>query len=242
MQLIGMLDSPYVRRVAITLQLLGLRFEHRSISVFSTFEQFRAINPVVKAPTLVCDDGTVLMDSTLIIDYAEALAAPRKSLMPTSLPERQHALRVIGLALAACEKSVQIIYERELRPAEKQHQPWVQRVTGQLLAAYDALELEVQRKPLAVTSSAMDQAGVSTAVAWFFTQMLLPDVVHAEHYPTLRAFSAQAEQLGEFMAAPHGDSTYRAADEVVRQATSSFRGMASDLTDGDIAREPDRLQ
>ena len=79
MQLIGMLDAPYVRRVAITLQLLGLRCEHQAISVFRTFEQFHAINPVVKAPTLVCDDGTVLMDSTLIIDYAEALAAPRKS-------------------------------------------------------------------------------------------------------------------------------------------------------------------
>lgn len=211
MQLIGMLDSPYVRRVAITLQLLGLRFEHRSISVFSTFEQFRAINPVVKAPTLVCDDGTVLMDSTLIIDYAEALAAPRKSLMPTSIPERQHALRVIGLALAACEKSVQIVYEHNLRPAEKLHEPWLQRVTGQMLAAYDALELEVQHKPLAASSSTIDQAGVSTAVAWFFTQMLLPNLVRAEHYPRLCAFSAQAEQLGEFMAAPHGDSTYRDA-------------------------------
>jgi glutathione S-transferase len=56
-ELIGMLDSPYVRRVAISLQLLGLRFEHRSISVFRTFEQFRQINPVVKAPSLVCADG-----------------------------------------------------------------------------------------------------------------------------------------------------------------------------------------
>ena len=41
MQLIGMLDSPYVRRVAICLKLLGLDFEHRSISVFSGFEEFR---------------------------------------------------------------------------------------------------------------------------------------------------------------------------------------------------------
>lgn len=241
MQLIGMLDSPYVRRVAITLQLLGLRFEHRSISVFSTFKQFRAINPVVKAPTLVCDDGTVLMDSTLIIDYAEALAAPRKSLMPTSIPERQHALRVIGLALAACEKSVQIVYEHNLRPAEKLHEPWLQRVTGQMLAAYDALELEVQHKPLAANSSTIDQAGVSTAVAWFFTQMLLPDLVRAEHYPRLCAFSAQAEQLGEFMAAPHGDSTYRVADEPIK-AVSAFRGIASSMTNSDTAREPDRLQ
>ena len=42
MKLIGMLDSPYVRRVAISLKSLGLPFEHHSLSVFSTFEQFKA--------------------------------------------------------------------------------------------------------------------------------------------------------------------------------------------------------
>lgn len=208
MQLIGMLDSPYVRRVAITLQLLGLRFEHRSLSVFSTFAQFQQINPVVKAPSLICDDGQVLMDSTLIIDYAEAIAAPR-SLMPATLPERQQALRVIGLALAACEKSVQIVYERKLRPAEKLHQPWVTRVTGQLLAAFDGLESELQRKPLATTSDTMGQDGVSTAIAWRFTQAMHPEVVPMTRYPALREFSLQAEQLPEFMAAPHSDLIYQ---------------------------------
>src|SRR5213594_3859437 len=108
-----MLDSPYVRRVAISLQLLGLRFEHRSISVFSTFAQFQQINPVVKAPSFICDDGEVLMDSTLILEYAEALAGLRRSLLPGGAVERQHVLRIIGLALAACEKSVQIVYERD---------------------------------------------------------------------------------------------------------------------------------
>src|SRR5260221_13066707 len=101
MQLIGMLDSPYVRRVAISLQLLGLRFEHRSISVFSTFEQFRKINPVVKAPSFICDGGEGLMDSTLIIEYAEALAAGHKSLIPGPPFERHDTLHQTGLALAA---------------------------------------------------------------------------------------------------------------------------------------------
>ena len=59
MQLIGMLDSPYVRRVAISMKLMGIPFEHQSVSVFRNFDRFREINPVVKAPTLVCDDGTV---------------------------------------------------------------------------------------------------------------------------------------------------------------------------------------
>jgi glutathione S-transferase len=211
MQLIGMLDSPYVRRVAISLQLLELPFEHRSISVFSTFEQFRHINPVVKAPSLVCDDGTVLMDSTLIIDYAETLAAPRKSLMPSGVADRRHALRIIGLALAALEKSVSIIYEHKVRPPEKLHQPWVSRVTGQMLAAFDALEAELLDRPLGVTRETIDQAGVSTAVAWHFTQQLLPEVVDASSYAALCDLSSRAEALTEFKAAPHGDTTYRRA-------------------------------
>jgi glutathione S-transferase len=202
MQLIGMLDSPFVRRVSISLQLLGIPFEHHSVSVFSTFEQFRQINPVVKAPSLVCDDGEVLMDSSLILDYAEALAAPRKSLMPAAIGERQHALRVIGLALAACEKTVQIVYERNLRPVEKQHEPWVVRVQGQLFAAYQALEQELRNKPLEAGSKTINQAGVSTAVAWQFTQMMLPEIVIAADYPTLQAHSEQAEHLAEFIAAP----------------------------------------
>ncbi len=200
MQLVGMLDSPYVRRAAISLRLLGVPFAHHPLSVFSTFEQFRAINPVVKAPTLVCDDGTVLMDSTLIIDHAEHMSG--RSLVPSAPAERLRALRLTGLALAACEKTVQIVYEHNLRPAEKLHQPWVDRVRGQLAAAYAALEREAAAAPLAVDEETMTQAGVSTAVAWAFTQLMLPEAVSPDDFPALAAFSAQAESLPVFLGAP----------------------------------------
>ena len=203
-----MLDSPYVRRVAISLQLLGLRFEHQSLSVFRTFSEFRQINPVVKAPTFLCDDGEVLMDSTLILEYAEAVAHPR-TLKPSNLIELQHDLRLTGLALAACEKSGQIVYERGLRPSEKVHEPWINRVTTQLLGAYGALEQELGRAPLEVTSASIRQAGVSVAVAWHFTQCMLPEVVLAARFQRLAAFSAAAEALPEFIAAPYGEGTYR---------------------------------
>jgi glutathione S-transferase len=202
MQLIGMLDSPYVRRVAISLRQLDLPFEHRSLSVFRTFEQFRAINPVVKAPTLVCDDGEVLMDSTLILDYAEALAGARRSLMPAALPERQHELRLIGLALAACEKAVQIVYEHQLRPAEKQHRPWLDRVGGQLAAACSALNDELQRRPLPKPAERLSQAGITAGVAWSFMQLMVPDVVPVAAYPALASHADDAERHPAFAAFP----------------------------------------
>ena len=204
MQLIGMLDSPYVRRTAISLRLLKLAFEHRSISVFRTFEQFRQINPVVNAPTLICDDGTVLMDSTLIIDHAENIAG--RTLMPAGRAERLRALRVVGLALAACEKAIQMVYERTLRPAEKQHEPWVARVQSQLVAALAALESELGSSPLSSDGRTINQAGITTAVAWRFIQMMLPNVIAASAYPILAAYSAEAERLPAFIAAPPDES------------------------------------
>jgi glutathione S-transferase len=147
MKLIGMLDSPYVRRVAVSLQLLEVPFEHQSLSVFRTFDQFRQINPVVKAPTLVAADGTVLMDSTLILQYAETLAAPERRLTPSEPAALLRSLRVLGLALAACDKGVQIVYERNVRPAEKLHQPWVERVGLRRPRSRAAREAAGHRRP-----------------------------------------------------------------------------------------------
>jgi glutathione S-transferase len=208
MKLIGMLDSPYVRRVAVSLQMLGLPFEHQSLSVFSTYEQFKQINPVVKAPTLLADDGTVLMDSTLILQYAEFIAMPAARRTPTMPRELLRSQHLLGVVLAACDKSVQIVYEHKVRPAEKLHQPWLQRVTEQLVAALDLLETELKQQPLPATSSAMPPAGVMIAVTWHFIQQMMPEVVAAARYPALADYSRQAEALPEFQAAPHGDGTY----------------------------------
>jgi len=199
MQLIGMLDSPYVRRSAISLAMLGVPFEHRPVSVFRHFDEFRSINAVVKAPTLVCDDGTVLMDSNLILEYAESLAVDR-SLVPVSRDARLRGLRVLGLALAACEKSISIVYERELRPPEKRHQPWIERVTGQLVAASTALEQEISRGPSLVAP--VLQPAITSAVAWRFLQMMVPEIVVAAAYPCWNALSAEAEMLDAFRQYP----------------------------------------
>ncbi|MGF6554323.1 glutathione S-transferase [Pseudomonas sp. S30_BP2TU TE3576] len=199
MKLIGMLDSPYVRRAAISAKCLGITLEHQSVSVFRHFEQFREINPVVKAPTLVLDDGEVLMDSTLIIDYLETLAD--NSLMPVEPAQRLRALRLIGLALAASEKSVQLYYERNLRPAKVQFEPWVQRVEGQLAAAYTALEQELEKQPLK-TDGAIEQDGITLAVAWSFTNLVVPDQVNAAQFPRIAAFTKYAEGLEVFVDTP----------------------------------------
>jgi glutathione S-transferase len=195
MQLIGMLDSPYVRRVAISLKVLGLKFDLEQVSVFRHFDKFSNINPVVKAPTLITDDGVVLMDSGLILEHI-AEVAPRR-LMPPDRAGHEKALRQIGLALAACEKSVSIVYELNQRPTEKRHQPWLDRISGQLLAAYKALEIEVS--PDWFTGEELMQPQITTAVAWRFSQYMVCDLVPKADFPRLSVLSERAEKLAAFL-------------------------------------------
>ncbi len=201
MKLVGMLDSPYVRRVAISLDLYGVSFVHEPLSVFSTFNEFAQINPVVKAPTLVLDDGTVLIDSSLILEYLEALASSDKKLLPRQPAALAKDLHVLGLALAACEKSVQIVDEHNLRPAEKLHAPWLERVTGQLLAAYALLDKQLG------DSEALTQASITAAVAWSFSQFTVASVVKADAFPNLAPAYRTAGAACGVQALPHRLST-----------------------------------
>ena len=202
MILIGMLDSPYVRRVAISMKRMGIAFEHTPLSVFRTFEEFRAINPVVKAPTLVCDDGTMLMDSTLILDHLESLVAPGLRLMPQEPAQRREALRLVGLALAAADKTVQMVYERTQRPAEKRFDPWFDRVQSQALASFAELESAAALSKPWLLGERFNAADVMAAVAWRFGQYYQPGEIRAAAHPALVAFSARAETLPEFASTP----------------------------------------
>jgi glutathione S-transferase len=197
-----MLDSPFVRRVAISAQLLGLEYEHNPLSIFRTYDAFRKLNPLVKVPTLVCDNGRLLVDSTLIIDYLETLSG--NSLMPDDPGQRQFALQHIGTAMVSMEKVAQMIYETKLRPEEKQHAPWLERLNQQLTSALALMENAVGDGQSWMLGDEFTQADLTTAVGWRFVKYSQPTIGVDEDYPGLAQFSARAEELPEFVACPLG--------------------------------------
>jgi glutathione S-transferase len=201
MQLIGFMDSPYVRRVAVTAQFLGIPYEHRELSIFREYDEFRKINPLVKVPTLICDDGQVLVDSTLIIDYLESLAGGKR-MMPADEGNYIRALNVIGTALVAMEKVVQLIYELKQRPEEVRHQPWIDRVEQQLGEAVTILEQAVGDGSGWLFDDEVTQPDISTAITWSFIQLHFPETIVEAGFPGLVRLSARAEALPEFEACP----------------------------------------
>jgi glutathione S-transferase len=204
MKLIGMLDSPYVRRVAISLEAMNIPFAHEAVSVFRDFEKFKAINPAVKAPTFICDDGEVLMDSSLILQYVETITGNR-SLWSVDKNIFQTQMRAVSLALAACEKSVQIFYELNLRAPETQSQSWLARIQEQMSASFAQLELLFAQKPDIFRNKNIDGSnhpGITSAVVWQFAHAMLGNRVLSSQYPLLQQWTEKMEATPAFLKYP----------------------------------------
>jgi hypothetical protein len=76
MQLIGHYDSPFVRRVGVSLTVLGIPFERQLLSVFSNAEAVRAFNPLVRVPALVLEDLSVWAEAHLA--FKACLPTPKE--------------------------------------------------------------------------------------------------------------------------------------------------------------------
>ncbi|CAN7545995.1 glutathione S-transferase family protein [Bosea sp. LjRoot90] len=198
MLLVGMLDSPYVRRAAITATLLEVEFEHRSVSVFRHMSEFRKINPLIKAPTLVADDGTVITDSALVIQHFEDVAV--RSLRPIDQAARVRDLSLTGIGIVAADKAVSVEYERK-RPEEKRYEGWQERILAQLHTALDLLDQAAERGEIGAGPE-LEPSDIAAAIAWGFCRFVIPDFVEEGRWPALARQAAACEALDVFRAWP----------------------------------------
>src|SRR3954454_6409739 len=111
MILIGQFDSPFVRRVGIALHLYDLPFEHRPWSTFGDADKIARYNPLRRVPTLVLDDGEVLIESTAILDHLDETVGPARAMIPENGPHRREALKLCAVATGLGDKAVSLGYE-----------------------------------------------------------------------------------------------------------------------------------
>jgi glutathione S-transferase len=194
--LIGMFDSPFVRRVAASLNELGIAFEHRDWSVGRDFERIRAYNPLGQVPTLIPADAVPIVDSGAILDYLDGEVEPARRLMPAGPAERRAAFALIALALGAADKCRTIVYEQAFRPAERRHPPWVERCDAQMHGALAALERECEARAHQrwLIAGRVQQPDLTLACAASFIADATP-LALAQRYPALAARVAHAERL-----------------------------------------------
>jgi len=200
MLLIGMFDSPFVRRVAISLKLMELPFEHANWSIGRDFDRIREYNPLGRVPTLVTDDGESLVESGAILDYLDELAGPERALVPSSGPERRRALNLMAMATGAAEKGVLQIYERVFRPEDKRHAPWVNRCHAQMSGSLAAVDRQLGERGVSqwLVGKHMTQADITAACVFTCLDDALRVGADAAMFSSLATLAARCESLPVF--------------------------------------------
>ncbi len=203
MILIGQYDSPFVRRVGIALNLYGMAYEHRPWSTFGDGERIAAYNPLRRVPTLVLDDGSVLIDSGAILDHLDEVSDASKRLIPGSGLGRRQALKVCALATGLGDKAVSLVYERVLH--QQISQAWIDRCLSQIQGVLDALEAERSGRGSAFWfGDSIGHADIAVACVLRFTSEAHPGLFDSAFWPALwpalAAHAARCEGLAAFQA------------------------------------------
>jgi glutathione S-transferase len=195
MILVGQYDSPYTRRVAVSLGMLGFAFEHDARSVFGDFDSMRTVNPLGRVPSLILPDGTTLIDSAAILDWLDQTIGPERALLPPAGSSRQEALHRIALATGTIDKVMSAAYERLIRPEPYRWSDWISRCRTQAEGGIAALAAHSWP-----ADAAVDQACITTVCMVRYIRLADPDLLPRGRHPSLDVLSQRCEALPAFRA------------------------------------------
>lgn len=218
MILVGRYRSPFTRRVAISLRILGFPYDHRPYTAWSQLDAVRKVNPVGRVPALVLDSGEALFDSAAILDHLDELAGADRALVPPSGAQRRRVLKITACALGVLEKVVAALYEHTMHPPEKVHAPWVAHNENQARSGLQWLDAIAPSPWLA--GERMTQADITTVVMYDFTRIVNAALIPDGRYPTLDRLAKECAEHPAFVA------TRPVAE--VDQTNPSLQGIASD--------------
>jgi glutathione S-transferase len=179
--------SPFARKVRIAAIELGLidkiEFVPTSVAPTQPNDEYSKITPLKKLPVLILDNGDVILDSYVIIEYLDELAGGGK-LIPSSGPDRWRVKSDHSLLQGMLDSMLLCRYERMVRPAEFRWKEWAddhwnRAWTG--MARFNGKQ-EALSRPL-------DIVQISLACVLGYADFRYADCGWRKAYPNLEAFN-----------------------------------------------------
>jgi glutathione S-transferase len=165
MKLLYQTHSPYARKVLVAAHEVGLADKlevvHQETSPTRRNEDVISLNPLGKVPVLICDDGLVLFDSTVICEYLDGMHEGQK-LIPASGKTRWLALRLQALAQGIADSGIAVRWDAERRPDALRWPTMRDAQLQKIAAACDFVEQEVELKG----SPDIGEIALATTLSW----------------------------------------------------------------------------
>jgi glutathione S-transferase len=191
--------SPYVRKVMVLLhetgQLDRVALQHSQLTPVSPDAALNQDNPLGKIPALRLDDGNVLYDSRVILEYLDQQHVGNP-LIPREGTARWRRLTLAALADGIMDAAVLIRYELALRAPEKHWDQWLDAQRDKIRRALAVLEADA----IAELTSHFDVAAISVACALGYLDLRHPDLEWRKSNPQLSAWYAEVSQRPSMLA------------------------------------------
>ena len=185
--------SPYVRKVSITAEVTGLADSIERISStphpINRDQAIVAQNPLGKAPTLVTNDGLVLYDSRVIVEYLDTYAT-RDHVLPPAGDARWRVLTLQALGDGILDAALLIRYEGVTRPPELQSDAWRNGQMSKITDGLDRLEHEASS-----LGHDLDIGNIAIDCALGFLSFRMPELDWQSSRPHLAAWFEHFDNL-----------------------------------------------
>jgi glutathione S-transferase len=194
MRLVIATPSPFARKARIALLEKGVSHE---LVVQNPWQSAIADNPLGKVPVLYLDDGGIVHDSSVIVEYLETRGKP-PPLLPSEAHERVMHRQVEAIADDTCDAAVLIVTERA-RPPARQSTAWIARQAGKLPRALDELEQRLGGRE-SFTAHGFGLAEIATGCALGYLDLRYAELDWRKDHPRLARLATRLGERSSFAA------------------------------------------
>jgi glutathione S-transferase len=179
--------SPFARKVRIAAIELGLidriEFVPTTVAPGTPNDEYSKITPVKKLPVLILDNGEVVLDSYVIVEYLDELAGGGK-LIPASGPLRWKIKSDHSLTQGMLDSMLLCRYEAMVRPKEFHWKAWADDHWNRAWSGMARFELEAG----AMLARPLDIAQIGLVCVLGYADFRFADCGWRKAYPKLDAF------------------------------------------------------
>lgn len=183
MKLIGSLASPYVRKVRVVLAEKKLDYQFELENVWAPDTTIDKLNPLGKVPSLIMEDGNVMIDSRVMVEYLDTLT-PVCKLLPPNGRDRADIKCWEALADGMLDAAIIVRLERTQRPPELQSEAWIARQMHKVQLGLAALSDKLGESPYcAGIHYSLADVAVGCTLGWL--SFRFPEITWRDDYPNL---------------------------------------------------------
>lgn len=197
MKLYLSLTSSFSRKVRVLLLEKKVAHDAEMLNLWEPNE-LQKINPIGKVPTLVLDDGRVLIASAVIADYLDE-RYPQPRFIPSDPDRRLQVRQTEAIADGAMDAVAASLYEARFHDEKQRSQAWLDRQRGKVDAGLAALETQLGARQW-LCGDEMTLADVAAACHIGFMTVRAPQFFSPMTYPNLARLAQRLEARESFKA------------------------------------------